>query len=80
MVYAYGLDGFARERLVPRNINIIGYPFPNGTQAMSPLPSLSSLFLLLLHLSTAHSNLFPSNCSPISRSMRNWFGLLGTLS
>ena len=80
MVYAYGLDEFARERLVPHNINIIGYPFPNGTQAISPLPSLSSLFLLLLHLSTAHSNLFPSNFSTISRSTRNWFGLLGTLS
>jgi len=27
MVYAYGLDGFARERAVPRNPNVMGYPF-----------------------------------------------------
>ena len=28
MVYAYGLDGFARERAVSRNPNVMGYPIP----------------------------------------------------
>ena len=34
-VYAYGSDGFAREPTVPRNPNVMGYPFPPNTRAMS---------------------------------------------
>ena len=34
-VYAYGPDGFAWERVVPHNPNVIGYPFPPKTQAVS---------------------------------------------
>ena len=30
-VYAYGPDGFTREHPVPRNTNVMGYPFPDGT-------------------------------------------------
>ena len=30
-VYAYDPNGFARERLVPRNTNFMGYPFLEGT-------------------------------------------------
>ena len=42
---------------MPRNINVMGYPFLDGTQAVSFLQFLSSLFLL--HPSNAYSNLFP---------------------
>jgi len=31
LVYAYGLDGFAQERPIDRNKNVIGYPFPDDT-------------------------------------------------
>ncbi|KAL0015352.1 hypothetical protein SO802_002421 [Lithocarpus litseifolius] len=31
-VYAYGPDGFAWERVVPCNPNVIGYPFPSNTR------------------------------------------------
>ena len=50
-VYAYGPDGFARKRLVGHNLNIIGYPFPLSTGAVSSLyPSLSFFaFLYLCH-------------------------------
>ena len=30
IVYTYGPDGFAREGPVPRNKNVIGYPFPKA--------------------------------------------------
>ena len=30
-VYAYCPDGFARERIMPRNPNVMGYPFPTNT-------------------------------------------------
>ena len=52
-VYAYGPNGFARVRPMHYNTNVMGYPFPEGTRAVSFLPLLS--LLLLLHLSTAHS-------------------------
>ncbi|KAK9984082.1 hypothetical protein SO802_033607 [Lithocarpus litseifolius] len=32
-VYAYGSNGFARERVMPRNLNVMGYPFPPNTRA-----------------------------------------------
>ncbi|KAL0016110.1 hypothetical protein SO802_003179 [Lithocarpus litseifolius] len=35
IVYAFGPDGFARERAVPRNPNVIGYPFPLNTRAVT---------------------------------------------
>ena len=53
-VYAYGLNGFAWECVVPRNPNIMGDPFPPNTWAMSlspPLFFLLSLFFLVTSLS-----------------------------
>ena len=44
LVYAYGLNGFARERHVGRNPNVMGYLFPEGTRVVSSLSSLSCLF------------------------------------
>ena len=48
MVYAYDLDGFAQEHVVPRNPNVMGYPFPPNTQAVS---SSFPLFFFLLAFS-----------------------------
>ena len=31
MVYAYASDGFTQEHVVPRNPNVMGYPFPPNT-------------------------------------------------
>ena len=50
-IYAYGPDGFAQERPVGCNTNVTGYPFPEGTRAMS---SLSSLFLFLSILASKY--------------------------
>ncbi|XP_030933739.1 uncharacterized protein LOC115959448 [Quercus lobata] len=53
-VYAYGLNGFAWECVVPHNPNIMGNPFPPKTWAMSlssPLFFLLSLFFLVTSLS-----------------------------
>lgn len=47
LVYAYGPDGFARERPVGRNTNVTCYPFPKCTQAMSSLSSLFSFLSIL---------------------------------
>ena len=46
-VYAYGPYGFAWERLIGRNTNLMGYPFPEGTRAVSYLISLFSFFSTL---------------------------------
>ena len=46
-VYVYGPDGFARERHVGRNTNVIGYPFLKGTRVVSSL-SFSSFLLPIL--------------------------------
>ncbi|KAK9993816.1 hypothetical protein SO802_023519 [Lithocarpus litseifolius] len=35
MVYAYSLDGFVREHVVPHNPNVMGYPFPFNTRALA---------------------------------------------
>ena len=35
----YGLDGFAHDRLVGHKTNVMGYPFLEGTRAMSLLRS-----------------------------------------
>ena len=43
-VYAYGMDGVARKGPVRRNPNIMGYPFPKGTRAVSLLISIPCLF------------------------------------
>ena len=40
-IYTNGLDGFARERPISCNTNVMGYPFHDGTWAVS---SLSFLF------------------------------------
>jgi len=56
-VYAYGPDGFVHEHAVGRNINVMGYPFPKGTQVVSSLPFLAFSFLFLfLHPSITYSN------------------------
>ena len=44
-IYAYGLDGFARECVVPCNPNVMGYPFPPNTRAVSSSFPLFFLFL-----------------------------------
>ena len=55
LIFGYGPDGFAWEHLVGRNSNVMGYPFLNGTQVVSPLLFLSCLFFsrlsqdLILH-------------------------------
>ena len=48
-IYAYGPNGFARERAVPNNPNVIGYPFPLNTWAMNP-SFLLFFFLLAISL------------------------------
>ena len=63
-IYAYGPDNFTKERPVPHNTNVMGYPFPNSTRKVSSLSFLSSLLLFLLHLSTAHSNSFSFKFQP----------------
>ena len=78
-VYAYDPDGFAREHLVPRNTDVMGYPFLDSTRAVSSLLFLSSLYLLLLHLSIAHSNLFPFTFQPTIKQHEELFGLAGNL-
>ena len=79
MVYAYGPDGFAQECVMPYNLNVMGYPFPPNTRAMSYFFFL--IFLLLsFFLSTQFLFLFlsltllSSNCSPLSKSNRSWCG------
>ena len=47
LVYAYGPDGFAWKRLIGRNTNAMGYPFPEGIRAVSYLSSLFSFFSTL---------------------------------
>ena len=42
-VYAYDPDGFARECPVGHNTNVTGYPFLEGTLALSFLSFLASL-------------------------------------
>ena len=63
----------ARECAVPRNPNAIGYPFPPNTRAVSfsfLLFFLSLPFLFLFQSLT----LLSSNCNPLSKSMRSWYG------
>lgn len=50
-VYAYDSDGFTQERPVGHNTKVMGYPFPEGTWAVS------SLSFLLLHPNTCSNNL-----------------------
>ena len=50
-VYAYGLNDFAWEHLVGRNTNVMGYPFLEGTWAVSSL-------LFFLYLSCISQPLF----------------------
>jgi len=57
-VYAYSLDGFVHERAMGRNINVMVYPFLDGTRAVSSLPFLALSFLFLfLHPSITYSNI-----------------------
>ena len=44
LVSLCGPDGFAHECPVGHNTNVMGYPFPKGTQVVSSLSSLSYLF------------------------------------
>lgn len=45
IVYAYGVDGFAREHPVPRNSNLMVYPFLLSTLMVSSLLLFSLLLL-----------------------------------
>ena len=47
---AYDPNGFARKHMVGRNTNVMGYPFPEGTRAVSFL----ILFALSFPLSLNH--------------------------
>ena len=48
LVYSYGSDGFAWEHPMGRNLNVIGYPFPQGTQSASFLYLYPFHFLLCI--------------------------------
>ena len=50
LVYAYNPDDFARKRVVGHNTNVMGYPFPEGTRAMSSLPLLAPSFLFFSYI------------------------------
>ena len=76
-IYTYDPYGFAWERVIPLNPNVMGYPFPPNTQAVSFFFPLFFLFLLFLFLSYSLT-LLSSNCSPLSKSMRSWYGWPGT--
>ena len=47
-VYAYGLDGFAREHPMGCNTKVMGYPFSEGTQAVNSLSSLPYLLFFCI--------------------------------
>ena len=47
LVYAYDPDGFAQERPIGRNKNVIGYPFPDDTRVVSSLSFLFSFLSIL---------------------------------
>jgi len=63
LVYAYSSNGFTRERAVGHNTNVMGYPFPEGTQMVSflPLLALSFLFFSYISQSLILTFSFPSN-------------------
>jgi len=64
---------------MPHNPNVIGYPFPPNTRAMSSFSFYPSLFAKFLYL--FQSLTLPSlNCSPLSKNMRNWCGWPGISS
>ena len=44
VIYTYGPDGFAQDCVVPRNPNVMGYPFPPNTRAVSSSFPLFFLF------------------------------------
>ena len=52
-VYAYGPNGLAQELVKPRNLNVIGQPFPSSSRVVS----LSSPFFILLSLFFSITNL-----------------------
>ena len=83
-VYAYDPDGLTWERVMPRNPNVMGYPFPPNTLVVSfsfPLFFLLSLSFFFLFFFFFRSLTFLSlNCSPPSKSMRSWYGWLGISS
>ena len=64
-VYVYGPDVFTREHLVGRNINVMGYHFPEGTRAMSSSSFLSH-FLFHSCIRTFVLTLFPQNSAHCS--------------
>ena len=57
----------------------MGYPFPPNTQVVSSFFPLSSLFAKFLFLFQSLT-LLSSNCSPLSKSIRSWYGWSGILS
>ena len=68
LVYAYGPNGFARERPMGCNPNVMAYPFPSSTRAVNPL-LLISLPFPFLHLSITFPNLvFFQNSTHYSRA------------
>ena len=76
MVYAYGLDGFAWEHVVPYDLNVMGYPFPPITLAASFSSPLFFCYLFFLRSLTFLS----LNYNPPSKSTRSWYGQLGISS
>ena len=64
-VYTYGPDGFPWEHTMPHNFNVISYPFPRNTQAVSSffhlfffLPTLSLSLSLSLSLWVTNPSFF----------------------
>jgi len=78
-IYAYGPDGFAQKRAMPRNPNVMGYPFPSNTRAVSSFSFCPSLCVIPLFLFQSLT-LLSLNCKPPSKSMRSLYGWLGILS
>ena len=59
---------------MPRNPNVMGYLFPPNTRVVSSF-SFCQFFFFFLSLT-----FLSLNCSPLSKSIRSWYGWLGILS
>ena len=73
-VYAYGRDGFARECIVPCNLNVMGYSFPPNTRVVS---SSFIFFPLSLSLSFGVTNPYFFQLQPAIQEHEELVGLAG---
>ena len=77
MVFAYGSDGFARERVVPHNLNVMGYPFPSYTLAVSSFFLLFFVFAISFLVSFTNLSIF--KLQPIIQEHEELVWLAGNL-